>query len=249
VNHPTLTQAGHLDKSGKVKAHAHRAGLPGKVISFCIVPLHPAYPARAGRGTFRSSSVRHPKPFPELNSEPILKQVQHKVQNDTLGRRPFMDLKIERLDFPEGCNIIFGQTHFIKTVEDLYEIIIGAVPNAKFGIGFCEASGACLVRGEGNDEGLKELAMKNALRIGAGHTFNIILKDAFPINILNAVKMCQEVCNIFCATANPLEVILAQSEQGRGVLGVIDGSFPKGMEKEDGVAWRKELLRKFKYKL
>jgi len=160
-----------------------------------------------------------------------------------------MDLKVERLEIPEGCNIIFGQTHFIKTVEDLYEIIIGAVPGAKFGIGFCEASGHCLVRGEGNDEGLKELAMKNAMRIGAGHIFNIILKDAFPINILNAVKMCQEVCSLFCATANPVEVILAQSEQGRGVLGVIDGSSPKGMEKEDGVAWRKELLRKFKYKL
>jgi len=160
-----------------------------------------------------------------------------------------MDLKVERLEIPEGCNIIFGQTHFIKTVEDLYEIIIGAVPNAKFGIGFCEASGHCLVRGEGNDEGLKELAMKNAMRIGAGHTFNIILKDAFPINILNAVKMCQEVCSLFCATANPVEVILAQSEQGRGVLGVIDGSSAKGMEKEDGVAWRKDLLRKFKYKL
>jgi adenosine/AMP kinase len=160
-----------------------------------------------------------------------------------------MDLKVEQLEIPEGCNIIFGQTHFIKTVEDLYEIIIGAVPNAKFGIGFCEASGHCLVRGEGNDEGLKDLAMKNALRIGAGHTFNIILKDAFPINILNAVKMCQEVCSLFCATANPVEVILAQSELGRGVLGVIDGSSPKGMEKEDGVAWRKELLRKFKYKL
>ena len=160
-----------------------------------------------------------------------------------------MELKVERLEIPEGCNIIFGQTHFIKTVEDLYEIVIGAVPNAKFGIGFSEASGHCLVRGEGNDEGLKELAMKNAMRIGAGHTFNIILKDAFPINILNAVKMCQEVCSLFCATANPVEVILAQSDQGRGVLGVIDGSSPKGMEKEDGVAWRKELLRKFKYKL
>jgi len=160
-----------------------------------------------------------------------------------------MELKVERIDIPEGCNIILGQTHFIKTVEDLYEIIVAAVPNAKFGIGFCESSGDCLVRGEGNDEGLKELAMKNAMRIGAGHTFNIILKDAFPINILNAVKMCQEVCTIFCATANPLEVILAQSEQGRGVLGVIDGSSPKGIEKEDGIAWRKELLRKFKYKL
>ena len=160
-----------------------------------------------------------------------------------------MELKTERLEFPEGCNIIFGQTHFVKTVEDLYEIMVGAVPGAKFGIGFCEASGACLVRGEGNDEALKEAAMKNALKIGAGHTFIIILKDAFPINVLNAVKMCQEVCYLFCATSNPVEVILAQSEQGRGVLGVIDGSSPKGIEKEDGIAWRKDLLRKFKYKL
>ncbi len=160
-----------------------------------------------------------------------------------------MELKIERLEIPEGCNVIFGQTHFIKTVEDLYEIIIGSVPNAKFGIGFCEASGHCLVRGEGNDEFLKETAMANVFRIGAGHTFVILLKDAFPINVLNAIKMCQEVCTIFCATANPVEVILAQSEQGRGVLGVIDGSSPKGMEKEEGVTWRKELLRKFRYKL
>jgi len=160
-----------------------------------------------------------------------------------------MELKTERIDIPEGCNVIFGQTHFIKTVEDLFEIIVGSVPSAKFGIGFCEASGHCLVRGEGNDETLKEAAMKNAFRIGAGHTFIILIKDAFPINILNAIKMCQEVCQIFCATANPVEVILAQSEQGRGVLGVIDGSSPKGIEKEDGIAWRKELLRKFKYKL
>jgi hypothetical protein len=160
-----------------------------------------------------------------------------------------MELKMERLDIPEGCNVIFGQTHFIKTVEDLYEIMAGAVPNAKFGIGFCEASGHCLVRGEGNDEALKEAAMKNAMKIGAGHTFILLLKDAFPINVLNAVKMCQEVCHIFCATANPVEVILAQSDQGRGVLGVIDGSSPKGVEKEDGIAWRKDLLRKFKYKL
>jgi adenosine/AMP kinase len=160
-----------------------------------------------------------------------------------------MELKTERIEIPEGCNVIFGQTHFIKTVEDLYEIMIGAVPNAKFGIGFCEASGDCLVRMEGNDEQLKAVAKTNALKIGAGHTFIVVLKDAFPINILNAVKMCQEVCTIFCATANPTEVILAQSEQGRGVLGVIDGFPPKGVEKEDGVAWRKELLRKFKYKL
>jgi len=163
--------------------------------------------------------------------------------------RQIMELKTERLEIPEGCNVIFGQSHFIKTVEDLYEIIVGAVPNAKFGIGFCEASGHCLVRGEGNDGPLKEAAMKNAYKVGAGHTFTILLKDAFPINILNAVKMCQEVCTIFCATANPVEVILAQSEQGKGVLGVIDGAPPKGVENEDGVAWRKDLLRKFKYKL
>jgi adenosine/AMP kinase len=151
-----------------------------------------------------------------------------------------MELKTEQLEIPEGCNIIFGQTHFIKTVEDLFEIMVGSVPNAKFGIGFCEASGDCLVRIEGNDD---------ALKIGAGHTFVVVLKDAFPINVLNAVKMCQEVCTVFCATANPVEVILAQSELGRGVLGVIDGFSPKGVEKEDGIAWRKGLLRKFKYKL
>ena len=160
-----------------------------------------------------------------------------------------MELTSERIEIPEGCNIIFGQTHFIKSVEDLYEIMVGSMPNAKFGIGFCEASGHCLVRGEGNDEALKEAAKKNALKIGAGHTFLIILKDAFPINVLNAVKMCQEVCTIFCATANPVEVILARSEQGRGVLGVIDGSSPKGIENEEGIAWRKDLLRTFKYKL
>ena len=160
-----------------------------------------------------------------------------------------MELRIERLEIPEGCNIIFGQTHFIKTVEDLYEILMGTVPNSKFGIGFCEASGHCLVRGEGNDPALKEAAMKNAFTIGAGHTFIVVIRDAFPINVLNAIKMCQEVSTLFCATANPVEVVLAQSEQGRGVLGVIDGSSPKGIEKEDGIAWRKELLRKFKYKL
>ena len=160
-----------------------------------------------------------------------------------------MEFKVQSIEIPEGCNVIFGQTHFIKTVEDLYEILVGAVPGAKFGIGFCEASGHCLVRGEGNDDALKESAMNNAFHIGAGHSFIILLKDAFPINILNAVKMCQEVCSLYCATANPVQVILAESEQGRGVLGIIDGSSPKGIEQEDGVAWRKELLRKFKYKL
>ena len=134
-------------------------------------------------------------------------------------------------------------------MEDLYEIMVGTVPSVKFGIGFCEASGDCLVRLEGNDDTLKEVAANNALKIGAGHTFNIVLKDAFPINVLNAIKMCQEVCTIFCATANPVEVILAQSELGRGVLGVIDGSSPKGVENEEGIAWRKNLLRTIKYKL
>jgi uncharacterized protein len=164
-------------------------------------------------------------------------------------RMEAMELKLERIEIPEGCNVIFGQSHFIKTVEDLYEIIVGAVPGAKFGLAFSEASGHCLIRGEGNDEVLKEAAMKTSFTLGAGHTFIIFIKDAFPINILNAVKMCQEVCTLFCATANPVEVILVQSDQGRGVLGVIDGSSPKGIENEEGVAWRKDLLRAFKYKL
>jgi adenosine/AMP kinase len=154
----------------------------------------------------------------------------------------------EPLTIPEGCNVIFGQTHFIKTVEDLYEILVGAVPGIKFGLAFCEASGDCLVRAEGTDEALKRAAVENALRVGAGHTFNVLLQGAFPINVLNAVKLCQEVCTVFCASANPVEVVLAQSGQGRGVLGVIDGASPKGVEDEAGVAWRQDILRKFGYK-
>ena len=160
-----------------------------------------------------------------------------------------MELKTVKLKIPEGCNIILGQTHFIKTVEDLYEIMASTVPNAKFGIAFCEASGACLLRLEGNDEDVKKTAETMGLEISAGHTFVVVMRDAFPINVLNAIKMCQEVCSIYCATANPVEVIIAETEQGRGIMGVIDGSPPKGVEKEDGVAWRKDLLRKFKYKL
>ena len=160
-----------------------------------------------------------------------------------------MELKTVKLDIPEGHNIILGQTHFIKTVEDLYEIMASTVPNAKFGIAFCEASGACLLRLEGNDENLKKTAETMGMEISAGHTFVVIMKDAFPINVLNAIKMCQEVCSIYCATANPVEVIIAETEQGRGIMGVIDGFPPKGVEKEDGVAWRKDLLRKFNYKL
>ena len=160
-----------------------------------------------------------------------------------------MELTTVKIEKPDEINFILGQSHFIKTVEDLYDIMVGSVPNAKFGIGFCEASGHCLVRGEGNDGALKEAAMELALRIRAGHTFLIILKDAFPINILNAVKMCQEVCTIFCATANPVEIILAESSEGRGILGVIDGSSPKGVEDEAGVKWRRDLLRKIGYKI
>lgn len=160
-----------------------------------------------------------------------------------------MEIKVEQLEFPEGCNIIVGQTHFIKTVEDLHEIMVGTVPSVKFGLAFCEASGDCLLRIEGNDEELKGVAEANGLKISAGHTFFLVMRDAFPINVLNGIKMCQEVCHIFCATANPVQVIMAETGQGRGVLGVIDGAPPKGVEKEADVTWRKDLLRKFNYKL
>jgi len=160
-----------------------------------------------------------------------------------------MELKSVKMDIPEGANLIVGQTHFIKTVEDLYEILVGAMPKSRFGIAFCEASGACLVRCEGNDEGLKKKAVDNALRLGAGHTFVILMRDAYPINVLNAVKSCPEVCSLYCATANPVEVIVAESSQGRGILGVIDGSSPKGVEGPEEIRWRKDLLRRFGYKL
>lgn len=160
-----------------------------------------------------------------------------------------MDLEAVRVEIPEGCNIIIGHTHFIKTVEDLYEIMVGAVPQVKFGIAFCEASGPCLIRVEGNDEALKATAAKNAQAIGAGHSFAILLRDAYPINFLNAIKSCQEVCTIFCATANPVEVVVGTSPQGRGILGVIDGASPRGVEDAAARTARKELLRKFGYKL
>ncbi len=160
-----------------------------------------------------------------------------------------MELLCKQLEIPEGANIIFGQTHFIKTVEDLYEILIGAVPGIRFGLAFCEASGDCLIRSVGNDPELEQVAVRNAQTVGAGHTFVVLLRQAYPINVLNAVKNCPEVCSIFCATANPTEVILAQTEQGRGVLGVVDGYSPRGVEGEEGRRWRKDLLRKIGYKL
>jgi adenosine/AMP kinase len=159
-----------------------------------------------------------------------------------------MELKLVDVTKPDDVNVILGQSHFIKTVEDLYEALTGAVPGIAFGLAFCEASGACLVRVEGTDEEMKALAVKNALAIAAGHTFVIALKNAYPVNVLNAIKACPEVCRIFCATANSLQVIVAESEQGRGVLGVIDGSAPKGVEDAEGVRWRQELLQKIGYK-
>ncbi|HNW45334.1 MAG TPA: adenosine-specific kinase [Elusimicrobiales bacterium] len=149
---------------------------------------------------------------------------------------------------PEEVNVILGQAHFIKTVEDLYEALIASSTAIKFGLAFCESSGACKVRTEGNDPELKELAAANALAIGAGHTFIVLLRDAFPINVLNAVKGLSEVCAVYAATANQLEVVLADNGRGRGVLGVIDGLKPQGIENAEDVAWRKDLLRKIGYK-
>jgi adenosine/AMP kinase len=161
-----------------------------------------------------------------------------------------MQLTIYKIEKPEAVNFILGQTHFIKSVEDIHEALVTAVPGIKFGLAFCEASGACLVRWTGTDDSMIELAKKNALAIGAGHSFIVFLGEGFyPINVLNALKMVPEVCHIFCATANPTEVIVAETEQGRGILGVIDGSVPKGIEDEGGITWRKGFLRKIGYKL
>jgi len=160
-----------------------------------------------------------------------------------------MELKSVSLEIPTGSNIIVGQTHFIKTVEDLYEIMVGTSAQVKFGIAFCEASGACLIRVAGNDKNLEELAIKNAKAIAAGHSFVILLLEAYPINFLNAIKQCPEVCTIYCATANPVQVIVAETEQGRGILGVVDGFSPKGVEGADDVKARQQLLRNIGYKL
>ena len=159
-----------------------------------------------------------------------------------------MDIKIVAIENPNQLNLILGQSHFIKTVEDLHEAMVSTVPGAKFGMAFCEASDVCLVRHTGTDPELVELAKKNAFELAAGHSFIVFMKDMYPINVLNAVKNLPEVCRIFCATANPVEVILAQTEQGRGILGVVDGASPRGVEDERGQAWRYEILRQFGYK-
>jgi len=153
-----------------------------------------------------------------------------------------------RISTPDNANIVIGQTHFIKTVEDIYETVVSSVPNARFGVAFNEASGPCLIRVDGNDDKLRACATENAMNIGAGHCFVLVLENCYPINVLNAIKNLQEVCSIFCATANPVEVIVAENETGRGVLGVIDGEKPKGVETAKDAEDRKQFLRKIGYK-
>ncbi len=164
-----------------------------------------------------------------------------------------MVLKTVEIEKPDDVNFILGQTHFIKSVEDLYEAMVNTVPQGKFGIAFCEASGACKIRSEGNDDPLKLLAEKNIEQIGAGHTFIIFMKNCYPLNVLNAIKNVPDVCSIFCATANPTKIVIAETkmgtETGRGILGVIDGFIPKGKENKEEKSWRKKFLRDIKYKL
>lgn len=160
-----------------------------------------------------------------------------------------MEVKTVKLEKPEDSNIIIGQSHFIKSVDDIYEALVNSVPGIKFGLAFCEASGPCLVRSEGTEPKLQKIAIKNALNMGAGHTFIILLKDAYPVNVLNALKSVPEVCSVFCATANPVSVVVAEDKSGRGILGVIDGCSPKGVENDGDVKKRKEFLRTIGYKL
>ena len=159
-----------------------------------------------------------------------------------------IDLLTVAMEIPQEANIIIGQSHFIKTVEDIYEAVATTAPHAKFGLAFNESSGACLIRSDGNDLVLREAAIRNAQVLAAGHVFVLIIRNAYPINLLHALRNVPEVCSIFCATANPVEVVLAKSAQGQGVLGVIDGSSPRGVEAEADVAWRHDLLRKIGYK-
>jgi adenosine/AMP kinase len=160
-----------------------------------------------------------------------------------------MEIHSIQIEKPENTNFILGQSHFIKTVEDIHEAMVSAVPGIKFGLAFCEASGECLVRWSGTDEAMIDLARQNALSVGAGHSFIIFLGDGFfPINVLQTIKRVPEVCRIFCATANPTEVIVAESEQGRGIMGVVDGSSPSGIEEDEDIAWRKGFLRQIGYK-
>ena len=160
-----------------------------------------------------------------------------------------IELKTVKIDPPKDCNVILGMAHFIKTVEDLYEALVNAVPNIRFGIGFCESSGPCLVRNEGNDDELKRLAAEKAFEIACGHSFLVYMKNAYPLNVLDKIRKVPEVCTIFAATANPLEVLIAETTQGRGIIGVVDGLKSKGIETEENVKERREFLRKIGYKL
>lgn len=160
-----------------------------------------------------------------------------------------MEIKVVDIKIPENANVIIGQSHFIKTVEDLFEIFKTHLPNAHFGIAFSEASGPCLIRKEGNDAELVDVAIENSKNIACGHTFVILMRNAYPINVLNAIKHCQEIVNIFCATANPLQVVVVETDKGRGIIGVIDGSPPKGVESEEDIKKRKDFLRMIGYKL
>lgn len=160
-----------------------------------------------------------------------------------------IDLKLIKIEKPDDVNLILGQSHFIKTVEDIYEAMVSCVPGIKFGLAFAESSGACKIRCEGTDAELKRLAADNALRLGAGHSFIILIRDAYPINVLNAIKCIPEVCAIYCASANPVEVVIAEGGAGCGIMGVIDGLKPKGVESPEDVLWRKDFLRKIGYKL
>jgi len=159
-----------------------------------------------------------------------------------------LKIKLLKIDMPKETNMILGTAHFIKTVEDVFEAMVNSVPGIRFGLAFCESSGECLVRVEGTDEELKKAAAENMLKLGCGHSFLVFMRNAYPINVLNALKNVPEVCTIHAATANPLEVVIAETEQGRGILGVVDGLKPKGIEDEEGIKWRKDMLRKFGYK-
>jgi hypothetical protein len=160
-----------------------------------------------------------------------------------------LEFKTVRIETPKDCNVILGMAHFIKTVEDLYEALVNSVPTIKFGIGFCESSGPCLVRHEGNDEELRRLAAEKAFEIACGHSFIVFMKNAYPINVLDRIKKVPETCTVYAATANPLEIIIAETEQGRGIIGVVDGLKSKGIETEEDAKARKEFLRKIGYKL
>lgn len=160
-----------------------------------------------------------------------------------------MEIDTVRMEIPDGANLIIGHSHFIKTAEDIYEVVVNTVPGAKFAVAFNEASGPCLIRTEANDEELRKAAIANAQAIGAGHIFVLLLRDAFPINVLSRVKDCVEVCGIYCATANPVEVIVARTTQGGGVMGVVDGVSPKGVEQEEDMKQRRAFVRKIGYKL